>query len=134
MVSARSARVPRSSSQSGKCEPVRSLGIAWSKVPVRVSNRRWRWALRELVRSVLRWPQPAPHSASASGPHQSVDEQGEHLAQHIRAGAGESVGQHRRQIDIVDSGHRVYSFARVTLDGLSKNHAMTLDHSATTRR
>src|ERR1700692_3019671 len=37
-------------------------------------------------------------------------------------------------VDIVGSGHRVYSFARVTLDGLSKNHAMTFIHPATTRR
>jgi hypothetical protein len=34
----------------------------------------------------------------------------------------------------VGSGHRVDSFARVTLTGLSKNHAMTFNHSATTRR
>ena len=37
-------------------------------------------------------------------------------------------------VDIVGSGHRVDSFARVTLTGLSKNHAMTFNHSATTRR
>src|SRR6185437_11290815 len=37
-------------------------------------------------------------------------------------------------VDIVGSGHRVDSFARVSLDGLSKNHAMTFTHSATTRR
>jgi hypothetical protein len=34
----------------------------------------------------------------------------------------------------VGSGHRVDSFARVTLDGLSKNHAMTLIYPATRRR
>jgi hypothetical protein len=47
---------------------------------------------------------------------------------------GESFGEHGGQVDIVGSGHRVDSFARVTLDGLSKNHAMTFNHSATTRR
>jgi hypothetical protein len=34
----------------------------------------------------------------------------------------------------VGSGHRVDSFARVTLVGLSKNHAMTFVYRATTRR
>jgi len=67
-------------------------------------------------------------------PHQGVDYQGERFAQHVGTGAGESVGQHSQQVDIVGSGHRVDSFARVTLDGLSKNHAMTFTHSATTRR
>ena len=38
------------------------------------------------------------------------------------------------QVDIVGSGHHVDSFARVALTGLSKNHAMTFNHSATTRR
>ena len=68
------------------------------------------------------------------GAHQGVDERGQQLAQHIGVGGGESFGQHRRPVDIVGSGHRVDSFARVTLDGLSKNHAMTFNHSATTRR
>jgi PIN domain len=46
----------------------------------------------------------------------------------------------RLTVCALDSGldviglHRPDSFARVTLDGLSKNHAMTLNHSATTRR
>ncbi|OBC12018.1 hypothetical protein A5784_04195 [Mycobacterium sp. 852013-50091_SCH5140682] len=40
VVIARSARLRRSSSQSGKYDPCRSLGIAKSSVPVRVSN--WR--------------------------------------------------------------------------------------------
>src|ERR1700694_8765 len=66
--------------------------------------------------------------------HQGVKEHGQQLAQYVGVGAGESIGQPRRQVDIVGSGHRVYSFARVTLDGLSKNHAMTFNHSATTRR
>ena len=43
---------------------------------------------------------------------------------------GESFGQHDGQVDIVGSSHRVDSFARVTLDGPSKNHAMTFNHSA----
>jgi len=63
-----------------------------------------------------------------------VDERGEQLTQHVGVGGGESIGQHGRQVDIVGSGHRVDSFARVTLVGLSKNHAMTFNHSATTRR
>ena len=52
----------------------------------------------------------------------------------LAQGGGESLGQHSGQVDIVVSGHGVDSFARVTLDGLSKNHAMTFNHSATTRR
>ncbi|NVN53665.1 hypothetical protein HLY00_4015 [Mycolicibacterium hippocampi] len=64
-----------------------------------------------------------------------MDERGQQLAQHVGVGGGESFGQHRGQVDIVGSGHRVCSFfARVTLVGPSKNHAMTLNHSATTRR
>ena len=66
--------------------------------------------------------------------HQGVDERGQQLAQHVGVGGGESFGQHGGPVDIVGSGHRVDSFARVTLDGLSKNHAMTFNHSATTRR
>ena len=46
----------------------------------------------------------------------------------------ESFSQHLGPVDIVGSGHRVDSFARVTLDGLSKNHAMTFIYPATTRR
>jgi hypothetical protein len=68
------------------------------------------------------------------GAHQGVDERGEQLTQHIGVAGGESFGDHSRQVDIVGSGHRVDSFARVTLDGPSKNHAMTFNHSATTRR
>src|SRR3954453_23580988 len=63
-----------------------------------------------------------------------MDERGQQLAQHVGMSAGESFGQHRGQVDIVGSGHRVDSFARVTLTGPSKNHAMTFNHSATTRR
>ena len=65
---------------------------------------------------------------------QGVDERREQFAQHVGVGGGESIGQHGRPVDIVGSGHRVYSFARVTLAGLSKNHAMTFIHPATTRR
>jgi len=67
-------------------------------------------------------------------PHQGMDERGQQLAQHVGVAGGESFGQHGGQVDIVGSGHRVDSFARVTLDGLSKNHAMTFNHSAMTRR
>jgi hypothetical protein len=49
-------------------------------------------------------------------------------------GGGESFGQHQGPVDIVGSGHRVDPFARVTLDGLSKSHAMTNIYPATTRR
>src|SRR5699024_4697714 len=43
VVSARSARVRRSSSQSGKKEPERNLGTATSTVPTRVSRSRWQY-------------------------------------------------------------------------------------------
>ena len=58
--------------------------------------------------------------------HQRVDERRQQLAQYIGVGGGESISQHLRPVDIVGGGHRVYSFARVTLVGLSKNHAMTI--------
>jgi hypothetical protein len=52
--------------------------------------------------------------------------------------ADDAFGHLADQIDAMRSrrarGHRVDSFARVTLTGLSKNHAMTFHHSATTRR
>src|SRR4051812_7717933 len=57
--------------------------------------------------------------------HQGMDERRQQLTQHIGMRRGESFSQHRGPVDIVGSGHRVDSFARVTLDGLSKNHAMT---------
>jgi hypothetical protein len=63
-----------------------------------------------------------------------VDERRQQFPQHVGVGSGESISQHSRPVDIVGSGHRVYSFARVTLDGLSKNHAMTFIYPATTRR
>src|SRR5207342_2634566 len=65
-VRAASARRRRSSNQSGKYEPWRSLGIATSKVPTRVSKSRCRYPLRTLVRSGLDIPYGAPHTASAS--------------------------------------------------------------------
>jgi hypothetical protein len=69
------------------------------------------------------------------GSHQRVDERGEQVPQDVGTSGGEPISQHSRPVDIVGSGHRVCSFfARVTLDGLSKNHAMTFNHSATTRR
>jgi hypothetical protein len=58
--------------------------------------------LRELVRSALRSAQGVGLCA-----HQGVDERGQQLPQHLGMGGGESVGQHGRQVDIVDSGHRV---------------------------
>jgi hypothetical protein len=66
--------------------------------------------------------------------HQRVDEHRQQLPQHIGMSSGESLGQDLLQVDIVDSGQRVYHFARVTLVGLSKNHAMTFIYPATTRR
>src|SRR5271169_6683927 len=63
-----------------------------------------------------------------------MDERGQQFAQHVGMRSGESFSQHLGPVDIVGSGHRVYSFARVTLDGLSKNHAMTFIYPATTRR
>ena len=68
------------------------------------------------------------------GPEQGVDERGQQLTQNVRVAGGESFGEHSGQVDIVGRGHRVDSFARVTLVGLSKNHAVTFIHSATTRR
>ncbi len=67
-------------------------------------------------------------------PHQGVDERGQQLTQHVGVARGESFGQHSGPVDILGSGHRVDSFARVTLVGLSKNHAMTFVYPATTRR
>jgi hypothetical protein len=66
--------------------------------------------------------------------HQGMDERGEQLAQRVGMRSGESFSQHLGPVDIVGSDHRVDSFARVTLDGLSKNHAMTFIYPATTRR
>src|SRR6188472_1429758 len=66
--------------------------------------------------------------------HQRVDERRQQFPQHVGVRAGESLGQHSRPVDIVGSGHRVDSFARVTLVGLSKNHAMAFIYPATTRR
>ena len=63
-----------------------------------------------------------------------MDERRQQLTQHIGMRRGESFSQHLGPVDIVGSGHRVDSFARVTLDGLSKNHAMTFIYPATTRR
>ena len=68
MVSARSARLRRSSSQSGKYDPERSFGIATSSVPARVSKSRCRYPLREFTRSGLGCPYGAPQIASASAP------------------------------------------------------------------
>ena len=56
--------------------------------------------------------------------HQGVDESCQQLAQHIGAAGGESISQHSRPVNIVASGHRVDSFARVTLVGPSTNHAI----------
>ena len=36
-----------------------------------------------------------------------LDERGKQLAQHVGMGGGESLSQHRGQVDIVGSGHRV---------------------------
>ena len=47
---------------------MRSFGIATSMVPARVSHSRRRYPLRVLVRSSLRAPYSAPHTASASAP------------------------------------------------------------------
>src|ERR1700756_4800153 len=66
--------------------------------------------------------------------HQRVDKCRQQFAQDIGVGGSESFTQQLRPVDIVGSGHRVDSFARVTLDGPSKNHAMTLIYPATTRR
>ena len=68
VTSAASARRRRCSSHSGKYEPVRSFGIASSIVPARMSQSRRRYPLRVLVRSLLRSPNGAPHTASASAP------------------------------------------------------------------
>ena len=77
---------------------------------------------------------PRPAKRIAFGAHQGMDERRQQLAQHVGVSGSESFSQHLWPVDIVGSGHRVDSFARVTLDGLSKNHAMTFNHSATTRR
>jgi hypothetical protein len=63
---ARSARRRGSSSQSGKYEPRRSLGISSSIVPARVSQARARWPLRYPVRSGVRSWGSAPSLAATS--------------------------------------------------------------------
>ena len=63
---ARSARRLGSSSQSGKYEPRRSLGISSSIVPARVSHSRLRWPLRYPVRSGVRSWRSAPSLAATS--------------------------------------------------------------------
>ena len=75
-----------------------------------------------------------PAQSVGLGAHQGVDQQGQQFSLNIRVGAGERTGQHGRQVDVVGSGHSVDSFARVTSTGLSKNHAMTSNHSGGTRR
>jgi hypothetical protein len=66
------------------------------------------------------------------GTREGVNERRQQLAQHVGKSGRESLGQHLGPVDIVGSGHRVGFFARVTLDGLSKNHAMTSIYPATT--
>ena len=63
--SARSAR-RRCSRNPGKYDPWRSLGIASSIVPARVSHSRRRYPLREFTRSALTSPYPALHATSTS--------------------------------------------------------------------
>src|SRR6185503_21160318 len=63
--SARSAR-RRCSRKPGKYEPWRSLGIASSIVPARVSHSRRRYPLREFTRSGVTSPYPALHATSTS--------------------------------------------------------------------
>ena len=62
MIKAVSARLRRVSSHSGKCVPERSLGTYRSIVPVRVSQGRDRYPLREF---------PDPGSAPRTPPHRS---------------------------------------------------------------
>jgi hypothetical protein len=62
-----------------------------------------------------------------------MDECGQQFAQHVGMGGSESFSQQLRPVDLVGSGHRVDFFARVTLVGLSKNHAITFCYPATTR-
>ena len=88
-------------------------------------------ALVRPLRAALAVPRTAQRVSFRT--EKGVNERREQFAQHVGVGSGESIGQHRRPVDIVGSGHRVYSFARVTLTGLSKNHAMTFIYSATTR-
>jgi hypothetical protein len=86
-----------------------------------------------LVRSfITALPVAGSDRASASAPIRVWMTLGQQLTQHIRVSAGESFGQQLGPVDIVGSGHRIDSFARVTLTGLSKNHAMTFIHPATT--
>ena len=63
--SARSAR-RRCSRKPGKYDPWRSLGIASSIVPARVSHSRRRYPLREFTRSGVTSPYPALHATSTS--------------------------------------------------------------------
>ena len=99
--------------------------LSWYRI--RVAGNRWIGPLGAAL------PVPSTAQGVGFGTHQGVDERGQQFAQHVGVGGGESFGQHNGPVDIVGSGHRVDSFARVTLDGLS-NHAMTFNHSTTTRR
>lgn len=125
MVRARSARLRRSSRQSGKYKPsqlgnrqIQCVGAGIElAVPIPV-------ALIDALAAVLaivgttrtrRLQPPSGHGRRWPKVERHAGEVGNGL-----------FGQHGRQVDIVGSVHRVDSFARVTSDGLLKNHTMTL--------
>lgn len=87
--------------------------------------------MRELTRSSLRSPYPAPHRLSASA-HQCGDERSEHRPEQVGARCGELVGQKPFGVDKVVIGHRVFSL-QVELVALLKNHAVAVLIGVTTR-
>ena len=124
-MSARSARLRRSSSQSGKYDPCRSFGMETSSVPARVSKSRCLCPLRELARSSLRIAIACAAQAVCFCAHQRGDEGSEHRAQQVGARSGELVGQKLFGVDKVVIGHRVFSL-QVELVALLKNHAVAV--------
>ena len=69
----------------GSTTPDRSLGMASSIVPARVSHSRRRYPLRELTRSGVTSPYPALHADLDVGVHHPLGELPDHLPQQVRA-------------------------------------------------
>ena len=93
------------SNQSGKNDPCRSLGIATSIVPTRVSRSRCRYPLRRLIRSCVRVPYSAPHTLSACA-DSSAWMNVVSMSRQVGAGLREFVMQEAGRVDTGCSGHR----------------------------
>src|SRR5699024_8271600 len=122
-VRARSALRRRSSNQSGKYDPSRSLGIATSRVPARVSNRRGRYPPAAIGALLGHLSVPGAADRVGVGRHQRIDEGREHLAQQIRGRLGKVVFKKTGRVDIVMfDGHRRWSFRGSCLRLLKGSH------------